>query len=218
MITIEVNDEQLKHQNVVEALIKLIESLNGTTTTPIDIPIVKKRTPRRRDPSESPPIDPEVRDKYGYLISKDKSLYFITLVKKNVTIDSDHIEVEMQKYYPEFTRKSIGGITGAIQRWFATKDISLPYSSHQDRNRNGIHSFIWIGFQDSITPLSETEKKDLIKKIEGKFKTNFKKLLSKGKIRKDEVKNFSDFAREVVNLKAVDCFDVQGDEIIFTRS
>jgi hypothetical protein len=218
MITIEVNDDQLKRQNVLEALIKLLESLNGTESVPIESPVIKKRTPRRRDPSMSPPIDPEIRDKYGYLISKDKSLYFITLVKKNVTIDSDHIEVEMQKYYPEFTRKSIGGITGAIQRWFATKSISLPYTSKQDRNRNGIHSFIWIGFQDSLAPLTDAEKKDLIARVGKKFRTNLKKLLSNGKIRKDDVSNFSDFAREVVNLKAVDCFDVQGDEIIFTRS
>ena len=218
MITIEVSDDQLKHKNVLQALIKLLECLNDAEAKPVDLPISKKRVSRQLDPSQSPPIDSEIRTQYGSLISKDKSLYFITLVKKNVTIDSDLIEVEMQKYYPEFTRKSIGGITGAIQRWFATKSISLPYTSKQDRNRNGIHSFIWIGFQDTLAPLTELEKKDLIKSVGKKFKNNLRKLLSNGKIRKDEVANFSEFSREVGNLKAVDCFDVGHEEIIFTRS
>ena len=178
MISIEVSSENMKRPEVYEAVIRLIESLNGSSTPLTTLPVKRKASARRASEQVGiPEIDDVVRSAYQGTIRKTKSLFFLSVIKRHGVADSNQIVLEMEKHYPTFTRKSIGGITGAIRRWFDKKGIELPYHAEPDKSRNGIHIFTWV----ESNAEDEVDAQDLLLRISEKYQTQFQKLISTGR-------------------------------------
>ena len=153
MINIEISAENMKKPEVYQAVIRLLEAMSDVESMISIKSLSNKRKAKARHASEQvgvPDIDDEVRQAFQGSISKAKSLFFLSVIKRHGVADSNEVVKEMEKHYPNFTRKSIGGITGAIRRWFDQKGIELPYTAEPDKSRNGIHIFTWTSnvFQD----------------------------------------------------------------------
>ncbi len=214
MISIEINQEDMKKPEVYGAVLRLLESLNGAPA-PAPTP-VKKRVNARRASEQvgNPNIDEQVRQDYQSMISKAKSLYFLSTIKRLKVADSDQIVKAMEAHYPNFTRKSIGGITGAIRRWFDNKGATLPYFAEPDKSRNGIHIFTW----SDVPSLSEEEVNTLIGQVSTKFQTKFVKLIENGHISKSDFANktreWTKFVHDVSKL-GTSYFENEGDKLIY---
>ena len=152
MINIQVNQEDIKRPEVYEAVMQLLGHLSGTheARSPVEVKSPKAR--RKDEQVGQPDIDHEIQEQYGQFISKAKSLYFLSIIKRSGSLNSDQIAEAMQMHYPSMTRKSIGGITGAVSRWFQANDMNLPYMSINDKTRNGIHIFTWVGADEMSSP------------------------------------------------------------------
>ena len=217
MISIEISQEDMKKPEVYEAVLRLLEKLNGT---PMPVIQVEKRKANARRASEqvgTPEIDADIQQTYQDSISKAKSLFFMSVIKRLEVADSNQIVQAMEVHYPNFTRKSIGGITGAIRRWFDKKGIPQPYTAEPDRSRNGIHIFKWVEAQsDEDSTLSPLKAKELLSAISKNFKPQFKKLTTTGRISKKDFKQSKDyslFVREINGL-GTDYFENEGNQLI----
>lgn len=213
MINIQVNQDEIKRPEVYEAVMVLLGHLSGVheSIAPADSKPAKSR--RKDEQVGKPDIDEEIQEHYGHLISKAKSLYFLSIIKKNGTVNSDQIAEAMQMHYPSMTRKSIGGITGAVSRWFQNSQMDLPYMSINDKTRNGIHIFTWIGDEE----LDEEGRQDLINRLPAKFQTPMTRLLDEGSIGKEELKSkFQAFSKAVLGL-GTNYFESEGNRIVFRR-
>ena len=215
MINIEVSAENMKKTEVYQAVIRLLEVMSDVESmAPIRLSNNKKKA-KARHASEQigvPNIDDEVREAFQDSISKAKSLFFLSVIKRHGVADSNEVVKEMEKHYPNFTRKSIGGITGAIRRWFDQKGISLPYIAEPDKSRNGIHIFTWV-----MPSAKQISTEELSEQISLQFKAQFNKLVTVGKIGKKDFKRASEynrFMKEVVALNT-DFFEPSGNELIY---
>lgn len=219
MISIEISQDNMKRPEVYEAVLRLLESLNGAPAPMLNLPLKRKASARRASEQVgTPEIDEAVRQAYQRSISKAKSLFFLSVIKRYRVADSNQIVVEMEKHYPNFTRKSIGGITGAIRRWFDKKEIILPYRAEPDRSRNGIHIFTWItALDEEGKSANAVDAKELLLKISERFQTQFQKLITSGQISKKDFKRVADyslFVKEVNGLKT-DYFEPSGNKLVY---
>ena len=213
MINIQVNQDEIKRPEVYEAVMLLLGHLSGAQEALAPAETKSSKARRKDEQVGKPNIDDEIQDKYGHLISKAKSLYFLSIIKKNGTVNSDQIAEAMQMHYPSMTRKSIGGITGAVSRWFQNSQMDLPYMSINDKTRNGIHIFTWIGDDE----LSEESRQDLINRLPTRFQSSMTRLLDEGSIGKEELKSrFQAFSKAVLGL-GTNYFESEGSRIVFKR-
>ena len=214
MITIQVSQEEVKKPEVYEAMIQLLGQLSGVQEVAIPSETKAQKVRRKNEQVGEPDIDPEIQVKYGPTVSKAKSLYFLSIIKRNQTVDSLQIQAAMKKHYPHMTRKSIGGITGAVSRWFQKHSQVLPYESANDKTRNGIHIFTWVG----DLALDQTERQEMLDQIPARHRVSLNKLLDTGSIGKDELGNrFTSFLKAVNSLET-DRFENEGNKIILRRS
>jgi hypothetical protein len=219
MISIEISQDNMKKTEVYEAVLRLLESLNGAPAPILNLPLKRKASARRASEQVgTPAIDEGIRQAYQGSISKAKSLFFLSVIKKYGVADSNQIVLEMERHYPNFTRKSIGGITGAIRRWFDKKGIILPYRAEPDRSRNGIHIFTWVtGSGSEDNSANAVDAKELLLKISERFQTQFQKLITSGQISKKDFKraaDYSNFVKEVNGLKT-DYFEPSGNKLVY---
>ena len=217
MISIEITQEDMKRPEVYEAVLRLLEKLNGTPMPMVSSTKKKASARRASEQVGTPEIDPIIQKTYQDSISKAKSLFFMSVIKRLEVADSNQIVQAMEVHYPNFTRKSIGGITGAIRRWFDKKGIPQPYTAEPDRSRNGIHIFRWIeGSYEDESSLSPKKAKELLASVSEKFQTQFKKLTTNGRISKKDFKqsrDYSNFVREI-NALGTDYFENEGNQLI----
>lgn len=218
MINIEITQEELMRPEVYSAMLRLLEAMNGTTPmiSSAEPSPVRKRVNARRASEQvgTPYIDEEVRASYQDTISKAKSLFFLSTIKNLGVADSDQIVKAMEAHYPNFTRKSIGGITGAIRRWFDNKGAVLPYTAEPDRSRNGIHIFTWV----EMAKLSTADINDLKSRINSKFHSKFNKLIREGSISKgDFAAKTQDWSKFVLDISKLGTshFENEGDKLIY---
>ena len=214
MINIQVNQEDIKRPEVYEAVMQLLGHLSGTheSMNPVEVKSPKAR--RKDEQVGKPDIDQEIQEQYGQFISKAKSLYFLSIIKRNGAVNSDQIAEAMQMHYPSMTRKSIGGITGAVSRWFQANNMDLPYMSINDKTRNGIHIFTWVGNDE----LSQADRQDLINRLPTKYQSAMTRLLDEGSIGKEELKSrFQAFSKAVLGL-GTNYFESEGNRIVFKHS
>lgn len=215
MISIEITEENMKKPEVYQAVIRLLEAMNNVEFTASVNVEPSKRKAKARHASEqvgTPNIDEEVRQAFEGSISKAKSLFFLSVIKRAGVADSNEVVAEMEKHYPNFTRKSIGGITGAIRRWFDQKGIDLPYIAEPDKSRNGIHIFSW-----TMPDVTQVNTQDLAEQISEQFQSQFEKLVTVGKIGKKDFKKaaeYNRFMKEVVALNT-DFFENSGSGLIY---
>ena len=218
MINIEISKEDFQRPEVYSAVMRLLETINGAPTSSVSnepSPVRKRANARRASEQVGTPlIDEQVRAAYQDTISKAKSLFFLSTIKRLGVADSDQIVKAMEAHYPNFTRKSIGGITGAIRRWFDNKGSTLPYAAEPDRSRNGIHIFTWVD-----TPkLSATEVKELKSRVNSKFHAKFNKLIREGQISKSDFASKSqDWSKFVLDISKLGTshFENEGDKLIY---
>lgn len=214
MITIQIDQDDIKRPEVYEAMIQLLNQINGIQGIPVPMETKAQRVRRKNEQVGDPDIDTEIQEKYGAAISKAKSLYFLSIIKRNGTVDSLQIQSAMRQHYPQMTRKSIGGITGAVSRWFQKHNQRLPYDSTNDKTRNGIHIFTWVGDQT----LSDEERDELLSRMPNRYQAPFSKLLETGSIGKSELgTKFTAFSK-AVNELSTDYFENEGNMIILRRS
>ena len=83
MINIQVNQDEIKRPEVYEAVMVLLGHLSGVNESLA--PAESKPTKSRRKDEQvgKPDIDEEIQEHYGHLISKAKSLYFLSIIKNN---------------------------------------------------------------------------------------------------------------------------------------
>jgi len=206
MINVEVSQENLKKPEVFQALMKLLESLN----VPLNIepePVKRSAKPKRNAlPRVKLDIDEDVTKAYGKIITKPKSQFFLTLVKRHHRISSDEVQDAFQQYFNNFERKGIGGITGALKRWSQAEGVALPFEHEKDQH--GTQYFRWVGIPpellldrddeatsetaDASAPaLSDAKKKELIEHIAShnkRYVKHLNKLLSQGSLKRTELK------------------------------
>ena len=205
----------MKKPEVYQAVIRLLEAMSDVESMAPIKSLSNKKKAKARHASEQvgvPDIDDEVRRAFQDSISKAKSLFFLSVIKRHGVADSNEVVKEMEKHYPNFTRKSIGGITGAIRRWFDQKGIKLPYTAEPDKSRNGIHIFTW-----TMSSVTKVNTEELSVKISKQFQTQFTKLVTVGKIGKKDFKRaaeYNRFMKEVVALNT-DYFEPSGNELIY---
>jgi hypothetical protein len=212
IINIQIDQDELKRPEIHEAVIQLLNLLNGTQApAPLTTEVKTTRGRRKEELIGRPDIDPEIQAQYGERISKAKSLYFLSVIKRHGSVNSDQIAEAMQMHYPSMTRKSIGGITGAVSRWFQNSQMRLPYVSKNDKTRNGIHIFTWVGDDE----LSEEERGALIARVPSKFQNAMTTLLDEGSIGKNELKShFQAFSKIILEL-GTDYFESEGNRIVY---
>jgi hypothetical protein len=214
MLKLEISKEDLSRPEVYSQLIQLLECLNGSTT-PVAVKTPVKKGPSRRlsELVGEPDIDVEVQEAFGDTIKKAKSLYFMSIIKRLGEANSDEVERQMKMHYPNFTRKSIGGITGAIRRWLTKARIELPYASRADQTRSGVHIFTWVRTEGA--GLSASERGRLLDTVSTPYRKHLEHLLSQGSIGKDTVKRkWAAFSKEISDL-GTSYFENHGDRIIF---
>ena len=188
MICIEIKTEDLKSKKVYQALLSLLDALHTCHLESIHVKVEEASNSKvvsvsnKVNSKQNPPIDPMIKDTYGHIISKNKSLYFLSLIKSFTTINSDQITQKMQMYYPRFSRKSIGGITGALKRWFENEQLGIPYLSVSDPHHSGIHIFTWVA--QNSHQINIQQQNDLMNQIPKKYQSYLLSLLMQGNIKK----------------------------------
>ena len=209
MIHIEIKKNQLKDPLVYQAVAHLIQVLHqqsfackeaNVSQSPLSpqgnlasaqVQSLPSRSQKSQNVSQNSidaPIDSYIKNRYGHIISKKKSLYFMTLIKKFSQINSNQIVKEMRVYYPDFSRKSIGGMTGALKRWFENAQCNIPYLSITDSYQVGIHIFAWIEQHDyELLGLSSHQQSELMKKFPKKHQLIFLKLLTQGYLEREQI-------------------------------
>lgn len=214
MLKLEISKEDLSKPEVYSQLIQLLECLNGGATPAAAKPTVKKVPSRRLgELVGEPDIEEEVQNAFGDTIKKAKSLYFMSIIKRLGEANSDEVERQMKIHYPNFTRKSIGGITGAIRRWLTKARIELPYASRADQTRSGVHIFTWV--RSESVGFSDTDRVQLLDAVSATHRKHLEYLLSQGSIGKDTVKRkWGAFSKEISDL-GTSYFENHGDRIIF---
>lgn len=218
MIRLEISQEDMGKPGVYENFLRLLNSLNDQSLASVKQEPVKVSQRRSSEQVGDPDIDPDVKARFGETIKKAKSLYFMSIIKRGGEVNSDEVERMMKTHYPTFTRKSIGGITGAINRWLTKASIALPYASRADQSRSGVHIFTWVQQEESEPLISDKERTRLTKLISRRNQKHFIRLLDEGRIGKDTVKQrgWADFSKEIVDL-GTGLFENDGDQIIFKR-
>lgn len=233
MINIQISQEEMKRPEVYQTAITLLSHLSGSPE-PVQIIEAKPQKKKHKDQQVGTPnIDEEVKARYGNIVTKAKSLYFLSIIKQHGTIDSRQIAEEMTAHYPQMTRKSIGGITGAVSRWFQKDNESLPYSSRNDTSQPGLHIFTWVNGTsktakgDTSTPSEEVENTDesdftidpneldeLISMMPPRFRGFLGKLVTQGSISKEEVgAAWLAFSKAVMELGTT-YFENEGNRIV----
>jgi hypothetical protein len=143
MISINLTAEDLADPKVGAALTSLLSALNPASSS------LKPETPRAPSIStRSLPykksnldIDPDVQALYGELLRKPKALYFMSEIKRAGSISSHDIYLEMERVFPHFAPRSIGGLVGAITRWTKTSGMSAPFVCQ--KSPLGETLFVW---------------------------------------------------------------------------
>lgn len=143
MISINLTAEDLANPKVGAALTSLIFALNPAssslnTKTPRAPSISRRSLPHKKSTLD---IDPDVQALYGELLSKPKALYFMSEIKRAGSISSHDIYLEMERMFPYFAPRSIGGLVGAITRWSKTSGVSTPFVTQ--KSPLGETLFVW---------------------------------------------------------------------------
>lgn len=219
MICIEIKAEDLKSKKVYQALLQLLSALHTCHAESLYVKVQETNHTKLVSPSnkshskENPPIDPIIKDEYGHIISKNKSLYFLSLIKNFTSINSDQIAREMKVYYPLFSRKSIGGITGALKRWFENEQLSIPYLSVPDPHYSGIHIFTWM--TKSSPQINIQQQNALMNQVPKKYQSYLLSLLMQGTIKKNSMghSTFHNFIK-ILNKLPSQYFSWNEQEII----
>ena len=111
VLTIQITQDEMKRPEVYETVMQLLNQLSGAQSAPAPVEVKVSKARRKDELVGRPDIDPEIQARYGERISKAKSLYFLSVIKRLGSVNSDQIAEAMQVHYPSMTRKSIGGIT-----------------------------------------------------------------------------------------------------------
>ncbi len=143
MIKIELTPEDLQRKEVYDAFFHLLNALSSieSTSKPAKKPLKKSHTTTISFKQISDQLPLEIKQ-YESIIKQPKCLTFLKIVFDHQKIESDRVIEELQKYYGDITSKSIGGITGAITRWFEQGQQHVPYQSEKNKE-DGTHWFIW---------------------------------------------------------------------------
>ncbi len=141
MIKIELQPEDLQRKEVYDAFLLLVQALSENST---EVNKSNKKLKKTNPISLKQITDhlPEEIKQYESIIKQPKCLTFLKIVFEHKKIASDAVIEELQHYYQDISSKSIGGITGAITRWFEQHQLSVPYRSDKNKE-DGIHWFLW---------------------------------------------------------------------------
>ncbi len=143
MIKVELTPEDLQRKEVYDAFFNLLNALSSIESSPKHSKKSFKKPQASmisyKQISEQLPL--EIKQ-YESIIKQPKCLTFLKIVFDHQKIESDRVIEELQKYYGDITSKSIGGITGAITRWFEQGQKIVPYQSERNKD-DGTHWFIW---------------------------------------------------------------------------
>ena len=143
MINLNLSSENLQDPKVVRALGELFQALGDhDTSIKTETKTVAKK-PRNRSHSRIfPMIDADISAKYRGVISSKKSLHALSLLKIHREISSLDLYDLISKTYPDLHPRAMGGIFGAIERWFRQRSERAPFV--KERDRHGSLIFKWI--------------------------------------------------------------------------
>jgi hypothetical protein len=143
MIKVELTPEDLQRKEVYDAFFNLLNALSSieSSTKYSKKPFKKPQVSMISYKQISDQLPLEIKQ-YESIIKQPKCLTFLKIVFDHQKIESDRVIEELQKYYGDITSKSIGGITGAITRWFEQGQQRIPYQSEKNKD-DGTHWFIW---------------------------------------------------------------------------
>jgi hypothetical protein len=145
LLTIQLTQEDLNNSAIRKSLTTFIAVLSDNTETTWESPKPKKKV-RNNIPSIKIVIDEEIERKMSDSIKTARSLYFLTLIKRETRISTEGLSLSMQQAFPDFTSKSLGGLTGSISRWCKKNDLNVPFKTSRDRY-NTTTIFTWNGFK-----------------------------------------------------------------------
>jgi hypothetical protein len=141
MIKIELQPEDLQRKEVYDAFLMLIQALSENSVETIKATKKLKKVNAISFKQITDHLPEEIKQ-YEAIIKQPKCLTFLKIVFENQRISSDAVIESLQQYYQDISSKSIGGITGAITRWFEQHQLAVPYRSEKNKE-DGIHWFIW---------------------------------------------------------------------------
>lgn len=146
MLTITLTPDHLRDPSVNEAFTQLLGALSGNLPdTHEDIKAPKVPASIRNRSNKDLVLDSDIVETYGSLVKKQKSLYFMTLVKEAGEISSADMIEKMEEAFPYFAARSIGGITGALNRWLLDAGVERPYE--HTKNEFGETIYKWVSAQ-----------------------------------------------------------------------
>jgi len=138
MITLNISQEQLQNPEVANALGDLFKAITPESNAR---PERVKSNPRR-DNHINPDIDPIILENFGWVISSKKSLHCLTVLRKHRRVASYDLYTVLKETYPELNPRAIGGIFGAMERWFKQNKCAVPFRKQKDAF--GTLYFQWI--------------------------------------------------------------------------
>ena len=144
MLNIQLTSEELNNPAIRKALSTFISKVTENTNTTWKA----KNTSRKpcNIPSIKIEIDDEIKRKMSDSVKTTRSLYFLTLIKREGRISTNGLNLSMQQAFPDFNPKSLGGVTGSITRWCNQNEVRVPFKCSRDEfNTTTIYS--WDGFK-----------------------------------------------------------------------
>jgi multidrug efflux pump subunit AcrB len=145
LLTIQLTQEDLNNSTIRESLTTFIAVLSDNTDMTWESTKPKKKI-RNNKPSIKIVIDEEIERKMSDSIKTARSLYFLTLIKRETRISTEGLSLSMRQAFPDFTSKSIGGLTGSISRWCKVRNLNVPFKTSRDQY-NTTTIFTWNGFK-----------------------------------------------------------------------
>ena len=208
MLQIEISQQQMQKPSVYQTVLQLIELLNDRPAPVSSPPPVEKKIRRRTQPKPSvrPTISSVVDYHFRDIIKREKSLYFLTIIERSGKIDSDQITYQMQEFYPDFCRKSIGGITGAVKRWFKKNSLEVPYESDKDINGDQYFEWIFHNTEEEDVVQQGAQFNHLFNDVKAEYKDLVKKLRENRTLTKKQIERklgkgqFNAFVKHIAEL------------------
>jgi len=146
MISIQITNEQMRNPAVLSNLQALMSALGDQPTqTVVKVVDNSKKNSTRKAFSASAEklLDEAILNQYGDLIKAQKALYVMSILRKNRTLSTTQIVESLQRDYPGTSAKAIGGVMGALTRWFKQSNKNIPFITHVDQY--GTKYLTWSG-------------------------------------------------------------------------
>ena len=144
MLTIQITSEEIKNPVIYKALKSFFASVSKETS--VSWNEKKPSRPRCNKPAIKIVLDSEIERKMSDSIKTARSLYFLTLIKREGRISTQGITTSMVEAFPDFTPKSLGGLTGSITRWCNQTNLKVPFECSRDMY-NTTTIYTWEGFK-----------------------------------------------------------------------